>query len=79
MRIHHLNCISARPLGGALMDGHSLSLRGRLASMARKCRLRAHTTFASSNIWRIARCKCSCVRERARLNINRILWSPVPR
>jgi glyoxylase-like metal-dependent hydrolase (beta-lactamase superfamily II) len=31
MRIHHLNCISTCPLGGALMDGHSHSLRGRLA------------------------------------------------
>ncbi|WP_129645860.1 MBL fold metallo-hydrolase [Peristeroidobacter agariperforans] len=31
MRIHHLNCISTCPLGGALMDGHSTSLRGRLA------------------------------------------------
>ncbi|MFL6549340.1 MAG: MBL fold metallo-hydrolase [Povalibacter sp.] len=31
MRTHHLNCISACPLGGALMDGHSYSLRGRLA------------------------------------------------
>jgi glyoxylase-like metal-dependent hydrolase (beta-lactamase superfamily II) len=31
MRVHHLNCISACPLGGALMDGHSHSLRGRLA------------------------------------------------
>lgn len=30
MRIHHLNCISSCPLGGALMDGHSMSLRGRL-------------------------------------------------
>jgi glyoxylase-like metal-dependent hydrolase (beta-lactamase superfamily II) len=31
-RIHHLNCISTCPLGGALMDGRSLtSLRGRLA------------------------------------------------
>jgi glyoxylase-like metal-dependent hydrolase (beta-lactamase superfamily II) len=30
MRIHHLNCISSCPLGGALMDGHSASLRGRL-------------------------------------------------
>src|SRR5690606_2469582 len=30
MRIHHLNCISSCPLGGALMDGHSHSLRGRL-------------------------------------------------
>src|SRR3954467_7283378 len=31
MRIHHLNCISTCPLGGALMDGKTLSLRGRLA------------------------------------------------
>jgi glyoxylase-like metal-dependent hydrolase (beta-lactamase superfamily II) len=31
MRIHHLNCISTCPLGGALMDGESVSLRGRLA------------------------------------------------
>jgi glyoxylase-like metal-dependent hydrolase (beta-lactamase superfamily II) len=31
MRIHHLNCISTCPLGGALMDGRSLGLRGRLA------------------------------------------------
>jgi glyoxylase-like metal-dependent hydrolase (beta-lactamase superfamily II) len=30
MKIHHLNCISTCPLGGALMDGHSMSLRGRL-------------------------------------------------
>jgi glyoxylase-like metal-dependent hydrolase (beta-lactamase superfamily II) len=30
MKIHHLNCISTCPLGGALMDGHSASLRGRL-------------------------------------------------
>jgi glyoxylase-like metal-dependent hydrolase (beta-lactamase superfamily II) len=31
MRIHHLNCISACPLGGALLDGVSVgSLRGRL-------------------------------------------------
>lgn len=30
MRIHHLNCISSCPLGGALMDGHSHSVRGRL-------------------------------------------------
>ncbi|MBA3541968.1 MAG: MBL fold metallo-hydrolase [Deltaproteobacteria bacterium] len=29
-RIHHLNCVSACPLGGALMDGRSRSLRGRL-------------------------------------------------
>lgn len=33
MRVHHLNCVSACPLGGALMDGRSAgSLRGRLAS-----------------------------------------------
>jgi glyoxylase-like metal-dependent hydrolase (beta-lactamase superfamily II) len=32
MRIHHLNCVSACPLGGLLMDGKSGSLRGRLAS-----------------------------------------------
>jgi hypothetical protein len=33
MRIHHLNCVSACPLGGALMDGVSKrSLRGRLTS-----------------------------------------------
>lgn len=31
MRVHHLNCISSCPLGGALMDGHSVSLRGRLS------------------------------------------------
>lgn len=31
MRVHHLNCISSCPLGGALMDGCSASLRGRLA------------------------------------------------
>lgn len=31
MRIHHLNCISSCPLGGAIFDGRSLSLRGRLA------------------------------------------------
>lgn len=31
MRVHHLNCISTCPLGGALMDGHSHGLRGRLA------------------------------------------------
>lgn len=30
MRIHHLNCISSCPLGGALMDGHTIGLRGRL-------------------------------------------------
>jgi len=32
MRIHHLNCVSACPLGGLLMDGKSLNLRARLAS-----------------------------------------------
>jgi glyoxylase-like metal-dependent hydrolase (beta-lactamase superfamily II) len=32
MRIHHLNCVSACPLGGLIMDGASLRLRGRLAS-----------------------------------------------
>jgi glyoxylase-like metal-dependent hydrolase (beta-lactamase superfamily II) len=32
MRIHHLNCVSACPLGGLLMDGASASLRARLAS-----------------------------------------------
>lgn len=31
MRIHHLNCISTCPLGGALMDGTAVGLRGRLA------------------------------------------------
>jgi glyoxylase-like metal-dependent hydrolase (beta-lactamase superfamily II) len=31
VRIHHLNCISTCPLGGALMDGHTAGLRGRLA------------------------------------------------
>ncbi len=30
MRIHHLNCISSCPLGGALMDGRTAGLRGRL-------------------------------------------------
>jgi glyoxylase-like metal-dependent hydrolase (beta-lactamase superfamily II) len=30
-RVHHLNCVSTCPLGGTLMDGHSLGLRGRLA------------------------------------------------
>lgn len=28
MRIHHLNCISTCPLGGALMDGSSLGSLG---------------------------------------------------
>lgn len=33
MRVHHLNCVSACPLGGLLMDGiSSKSLRGRLTS-----------------------------------------------
>lgn len=33
MRVHHLNCISACPLGGLLMDGVTkTSVRGRLAS-----------------------------------------------
>jgi glyoxylase-like metal-dependent hydrolase (beta-lactamase superfamily II) len=32
MKIHHLNCVSACPLGGLLMDGKSMKLRGRLAS-----------------------------------------------
>jgi glyoxylase-like metal-dependent hydrolase (beta-lactamase superfamily II) len=31
MRIHHLNCISSCPLGGALVDGGTVGLRGRLA------------------------------------------------
>lgn len=31
MRVHHLNCISACPLGGRLMDGRSHGLRGKLA------------------------------------------------
>jgi glyoxylase-like metal-dependent hydrolase (beta-lactamase superfamily II) len=31
MRIYHLNAISMCPLGGALMDGRTLGLRGRLA------------------------------------------------
>lgn len=31
MNVHHLNCISTCPLGGALMDGHTHSIRGRLA------------------------------------------------
>jgi glyoxylase-like metal-dependent hydrolase (beta-lactamase superfamily II) len=31
MRVHHLNCISTCPLGGALMDGRTLGLRGRLS------------------------------------------------
>jgi glyoxylase-like metal-dependent hydrolase (beta-lactamase superfamily II) len=30
MRVHHLNCISACPLGGKLMDGTSHGLRGKL-------------------------------------------------
>jgi glyoxylase-like metal-dependent hydrolase (beta-lactamase superfamily II) len=32
MRIHHLNAITACALGGALMDGRTAGLRGRLAS-----------------------------------------------
>jgi glyoxylase-like metal-dependent hydrolase (beta-lactamase superfamily II) len=32
MRIHHLNCISSCPLGGALMDGRTRRLRARLAN-----------------------------------------------
>ena len=32
MRVHHLNCVSGCPLGGLIMDGSSLSLRGRLTS-----------------------------------------------
>jgi glyoxylase-like metal-dependent hydrolase (beta-lactamase superfamily II) len=32
MRVHHLNCVSACPLGGLLMDGGSAGLRARLAS-----------------------------------------------
>jgi glyoxylase-like metal-dependent hydrolase (beta-lactamase superfamily II) len=31
VRIHHLNAISTCPIGGALMDGRSAGLRGRLA------------------------------------------------
>jgi glyoxylase-like metal-dependent hydrolase (beta-lactamase superfamily II) len=31
LKVHHLNCISTCPLGGALMDERSRSLRGRLA------------------------------------------------
>jgi hypothetical protein len=31
MRCHHLNCVSSCPLGGALMDGRSIAVRGRLA------------------------------------------------
>ena len=35
MRVHHLNCVSACPLGGYLMDGvPAARLRGRLASQA---------------------------------------------
>jgi glyoxylase-like metal-dependent hydrolase (beta-lactamase superfamily II) len=30
MRVHHLNCVSSCPLGGALMDGRTAGLRGRL-------------------------------------------------
>jgi glyoxylase-like metal-dependent hydrolase (beta-lactamase superfamily II) len=33
MRVHHLNCVSACPIGGLLMDGHTAdSLRGKLTS-----------------------------------------------
>jgi glyoxylase-like metal-dependent hydrolase (beta-lactamase superfamily II) len=32
MRVHHLNCITTCPLGGRLMDGKSLRLRGRLTN-----------------------------------------------
>ncbi|MDB4975313.1 MAG: fold metallo-hydrolase, partial [Myxococcaceae bacterium] len=33
MRVHHLNCVSACPLGGMLMDGVTTdSIRGRIAS-----------------------------------------------
>jgi glyoxylase-like metal-dependent hydrolase (beta-lactamase superfamily II) len=32
MRIRHLNCISTCPLGGRLMDGRSLGVRGRLTN-----------------------------------------------
>lgn len=31
MRIHHLNAVSMCPVGGALMDGRTIGLRGRLA------------------------------------------------
>lgn len=31
MRVHHLNCISTCPLGGALMDGFSHGPRGKLS------------------------------------------------
>jgi glyoxylase-like metal-dependent hydrolase (beta-lactamase superfamily II) len=31
MRLHHINCISSCPLGGALMDRRSAGLRGKLA------------------------------------------------
>ncbi|HUS27984.1 MAG TPA: MBL fold metallo-hydrolase [Kofleriaceae bacterium] len=31
MRLHHINCISSCPLGGALMDRRSTGLRGKLA------------------------------------------------
>jgi glyoxylase-like metal-dependent hydrolase (beta-lactamase superfamily II) len=31
LHVHHLNCISGCPLGGALMDGRTASLRARLA------------------------------------------------
>jgi glyoxylase-like metal-dependent hydrolase (beta-lactamase superfamily II) len=32
VRIHHLNCVSACPLGGVLMDGRTIGLRGRLTN-----------------------------------------------
>jgi glyoxylase-like metal-dependent hydrolase (beta-lactamase superfamily II) len=32
MRVHHLNCVSACPLGGLLIDGMTRGLRGRLTS-----------------------------------------------
>ena len=32
MRIHHLNCISSCPLGGALMDGRTRGVRAQLAN-----------------------------------------------
>jgi glyoxylase-like metal-dependent hydrolase (beta-lactamase superfamily II) len=32
VRIHHLNCVSACPLGGALMDGRTRGLRARLTN-----------------------------------------------
>jgi glyoxylase-like metal-dependent hydrolase (beta-lactamase superfamily II) len=30
MRVHHLNCVTMCPIGGALMDGRTKGLRGRL-------------------------------------------------